>query len=137
MKLQLNHLLTQLTRTHLKYVRCIKPSTNLTIIEPSFVKYQLNYHRILDYYKVYKFCHVKRFNFNQFLRRYKLLSLKTWPNCAGCHDDKFNVCTLMGDLCFVGGRDFVVGRGGIFLKREEIVSFFYKNCCHDDNFFNP
>jgi myosin heavy subunit len=107
-----------LSKTRISSVKCVRPNVHgdRNKLESSYVRYQIERHRVVDYLKVIKSSYIYSFTLESFLQRYKLLSLKTWPKINANKDLVENAFELLSDLCFEFGNDYVIGKHFIFFK---------------------
>ncbi|KDR19422.1 hypothetical protein L798_06196, partial [Zootermopsis nevadensis] len=102
------------------YVRCIKPNElkQPRIFEMALVQHQVRYLGLIETVRVRRsgFCY--RLPYQQFLSRYKMLSLHTWPNWQGPPVE--GVSYLIRDLPIPSG-EFAFGRTKVFVRSPRTV----------------
>lgn len=96
------------------YIRCIKPndSKQAGIFDVQLVKHQVTYLGLMENLRVRRAGFAYRRLYSLFLRRYKCLSPKTWPNYHG--DEKEGVQILINEL----GYDPEEYRMGKYVKKQ-------------------
>ncbi|ODM90014.1 Unconventional myosin-Ia [Orchesella cincta] len=134
MELSLKNLFQKTNTKHIYYIRCLKPNelSQPEVCESALLKHQVKYHRLIDFVRVYREGFTYNFGAFEFLERYKLLSLNTWPNWRLSSDPKLAIQVLMKDLQMKEGLDFCFGGGSsvsnvgdnlkVYVKGQRIVS---------------
>ncbi|XP_039290294.1 unconventional myosin-Ia isoform X3 [Nilaparvata lugens] len=119
-KVALSGLLRNVSAKTAHYVRCIKPNElkQPRIFEMALVQHQVRYLGLLETVRVRRcgFCH--RLGYTQFLARYKMLSLQTWPSWEGAPVE--GVSYLIRDLPIPSG-EFAFGRTKLFIRSPRSV----------------
>jgi len=101
------------------YIRCIKPNTNKRSGEwnDALCIGQIKYLGLFENVKVRRAGYAFRLPYGPFLRRYKMLSEKTWPSFKG--DEKEGCKIILSDI---GVKDdWALGTTKIFIKSPESV----------------
>ncbi|XP_065207437.1 unconventional myosin-Ia [Planococcus citri] len=82
-KIALNGIFRNLNNRRLYYVKCLKPNEikEPNIFEMNVVLQQIRCQRIIETVRLRRSGFAFRLSHSQFLNRYKMLSLKTWPYC--------------------------------------------------------
>ncbi|CAL8068334.1 unnamed protein product [Orchesella dallaii] len=133
MELSLKNLFQKTNTKHIYYIRCLKPNelSQPEVCETALLKHQVKYHRLIDFVRVYREGFTYNFGAFEFLERYKLLSLNTWPNWRLSSDVKLGIQVLMKDLQMKESLDYCFGGGGsvggsenlkVYVKGQRIVS---------------
>ncbi|GLH07217.1 Unconventional myosin IC [Gryllus bimaculatus] len=119
-KVSLTALARSLAGRHAHYIRCIKPNElkQPRIFELALVQHQVRYLGLVETVRVRRagFCH--RLPYMQFLERYKMLSLRTWPSWPGTPVE--GVSYLVRDLPIPSG-EFAFGRTKLFMRSPRTV----------------
>ncbi|XP_033606436.1 unconventional myosin-Ia isoform X2 [Cryptotermes secundus] len=119
-KISISALIRNLSCKHPHYVRCIKPNElkQPRIFEMALVQHQVRYLGLIETVRVRRsgFCY--RLPYQQFLSRYKMLSLHTWPNWQGPPVE--GVSYLIRDLPIPSG-EFAFGRTKVFVRSPRTV----------------
>lgn len=116
---QMQQLMESLMACTPHYIRCIKPNTNKRPGEwnDALCISQIKYLGLFENVRVRRAGYAFRLTYGQFLRRYKMLSSKTWPTYKG--DEKEGCKIILTDL---GVRDdWAFGTSKIFIKSPETV----------------
>lgn len=105
------------------YIRCLKPNelSQPEVCESALLKHQVRYHRLIDFLRVYRDGFTYNLGAFEFLERYKLLSLNTWPNWRHPQEIRLGIQVLMKDLQMKEGLDWCFG-GGILLHQHHSSS---------------
>lgn len=95
------------------YIRCLKPNelSQPEVCESALLKHQVRYHRLIDFVRVYRDGFTYNLGAFEFLERYKLLSLNTWPNWRHPQEIRLGIQVLMKDLQMKEGLDWCFGGG--------------------------
>ncbi|KAJ9580439.1 hypothetical protein L9F63_024375, partial [Diploptera punctata] len=116
-KISIGALMRNLSCKQPHYVRCIKPNElkQPRIFEMALVQHQS---KLIETVRVRRsgFCY--RLPYQQFLSRYKMLSLHTWPNWQGPSVE--GVSYLIRDLPIPSG-EFAFGRTKVFVRSPRTV----------------
>ncbi|PSN37292.1 Unconventional myosin-Ib [Blattella germanica] len=119
-KISIGALVRNLSCKQPHYVRCIKPNElkQPRIFEMALVQHQVRYLGLIETVRVRRsgFCY--RLPYQQFLSRYKMLSLHTWPNWQGPPVE--GVSYLIRDLPIPSG-EFSFGRTKVFVRSPRTV----------------
>nr|XP_018907050.1 PREDICTED: unconventional myosin-Ia isoform X2 [Bemisia tabaci] len=119
-RVSLNSLVHNLSSKQAYYVRCIKPNNHKRprCFDSSLVQHQVRYLGLLETVKVRRsgFCY--RLPYLQFLERYKMLCLDTWPNFSGPVVEGVNY--ILRDLPIPNG-EFAFGQNKIFVRSPRSV----------------
>ncbi|GFG33445.1 hypothetical protein Cfor_10035, partial [Coptotermes formosanus] len=119
-KISISALIRNLSCKQPHYVRCIKPNElkQPRIFEMALVQHQVRYLGLIETVRVRRsgFCY--RLSYQQFLSRYKMLSLHTWPNWQGPPVE--GVSYLIRDLPIPSG-EFAFGRTKVFVRSPRTV----------------
>ncbi|KAJ4450178.1 hypothetical protein ANN_01585 [Periplaneta americana] len=119
-KISISALVRNLSCKQPHYVRCIKPNElkQPRIFEMALVQHQVRYLGLIETVRVRRsgFCY--RLPYQQFLSRYKMLSLHTWPNWQGPPVE--GVSYLIRDLPIPSG-EFAFGRTKVFVRSPRTV----------------
>ncbi|XP_075231362.1 myosin 95E [Lycorma delicatula] len=119
-KISIGGLVRNLSSKTPHYIRCIKPNElkQPRIFEMALVQHQVRYLGLLETVRVRRcgFCH--RLGYTQFLLRYKMLSLQTWPSWDGPPVE--GVSYLLRDLPIPNG-EFAFGRTKLFIRSPRSV----------------
>ncbi|XP_066996441.1 unconventional myosin-Ia [Anabrus simplex] len=119
-KISISALMRNLSCKHPHYVRCIKPNElkQPRIFEMALVQHQVRYLGLVETVRVRRagFCY--RLPYQQFLARYKMLSLHTWPSWRGVPVE--GVSYLIRDLPIPSG-EFAFGRTKLFMRSPRTV----------------
>uniref|UniRef100_A0A1B6DCA7 Myosin motor domain-containing protein n=4 Tax=Clastoptera arizonana TaxID=38151 RepID=A0A1B6DCA7_9HEMI len=119
-KIAIDGLVRNISSKQPHYVRCIKPNElkQPRIFEMALVQHQVRYLGLLETVRVRRcgFCY--RLSYSQFLSRYKMLSLQTWPCWLGTPVE--GVSYLIKDLP-IPGAEFAFGRTKLFVRSPRSV----------------
>jgi len=115
---QMSSLMDSLRACTPHYIRCIKPNTNKRGGEwnQELTANQIKYLGLLENVRVRRAGYAFRLPYGQFLRRYKMLSAKTWPLYRG---DEKEGCKLL--ISEVQINDAAFGTTKLFVKSPETV----------------
>ncbi|XP_046683556.1 LOW QUALITY PROTEIN: unconventional myosin-Ib-like [Homalodisca vitripennis] len=119
-KIAIQGLIRNLTTKQPHYVRCIKPNElkQPRIFEMALVQHQVRYLGLLETVRVRRCGFCFRLSYSQFLARYKMLSLQTWPCWLGTAVE--GVSYLLRDLP-IPPAEFAFGRTKIFVRSPRSV----------------
>jgi myosin-1 len=103
------------------YVRCIKPNEQKSpvMFDEVRVKHQVAYLGLLENVRVRRAGFAYRMPYERFLRRYKMLSPRTWPNFRG-GTDKDGCKVLIDENQFTG--DVKYGKTKIFVRSPQTIA---------------
>ncbi|XP_054257245.1 unconventional myosin-Ib-like, partial [Macrosteles quadrilineatus] len=119
-KIAIQGLVRNLTTKQPHYVRCIKPNElkQPRIFEMALVQHQVRYLGLLETVRLRRCGFCFRLTYTQFLTRYKMLSLQTWPCWVGTPVE--GVSYLLRDLP-IPPAEFAFGRSKIFVRSPRSV----------------
>jgi myosin-1 len=114
-KNSLNNLMDILVSKEPSYIRCIKPNDiqGPNSFDKEIIRHQVKYLGLMENLRVRRAGFAYRRDYEAFLKRYKCLSKKTWPNWQGSAKD--GVQTLVKDLNY-GPDDYRMGNTKIFIR---------------------
>ncbi|KAH6930555.1 hypothetical protein HPB50_014721 [Hyalomma asiaticum] len=131
-KISIGALVKNLQAKTPNYVRCIKASPNELkqpmIFEMALVQHQVRYLGLLENLRVRRAGFAFRQDYVAFLERYKLLSVRTWPQWTGLPIE--GVTLLLRDLP-IRPSEYVFGRTKIFIKSHRTRGRGEKLCRED------
>lgn len=119
-KISIGALVKNLQAKTPNYVRCIKPNElkQPMIFEMALVQHQVRYLGLMENLKVRRAGFAFRQEYEAFLERYKLLSMRTWPHWRGLPAE--GVTLLLRDLP-IHPSEYVFGRTKLFIKNPRTV----------------
>lgn len=120
LKVSINTLVKTLTSRQAHYVRCIKPNElkQPRIFEMALVQHQIRYLNLMETVQVWRLGFCYKLTYAQFLNRYKMLSLHTWPHWRGTPFE--GVSYLVRSLP-IPSAEFTFGRTKIFVRSPRTV----------------
>lgn len=131
-KISIGALMKNIQSKQLNFIKCIKPNQlkEPQVFEMSLVQHQIRYQLLLESAKLRKAGYFYRQDYENFLKRYKMLSPNTWPKWNGACIEGINV--LLKDLPFFS-TEYAFGRSKIFIKNLKTVKTHFFNYY---NYFN-
>lgn len=119
-KISIGALVKNLQAKTPNYVRCIKPNElkQPMIFEMALVQHQVRYLGLMENLKVRRAGFAFRQEYEAFLERYKLLSMRTWPHWTGLAAE--GVTLLLRDLP-IHPSEYIFGRTKLFIKNPRTV----------------
>ncbi|KAK2150781.1 hypothetical protein LSH36_389g00009 [Paralvinella palmiformis] len=105
------------------YIRCIKPNENKipSEFDTELVKHQVRYLGLLENVRVRRAGYAYRQNYQQFLYRYKMLCVHTWPNWRGSGEK--GVQTMLSYLR-LNPDEYAFGATKIFIRNPRTLFWF-------------
>ncbi|XP_054168663.1 unconventional myosin-Id-like [Oppia nitens] len=103
------------------YVRCIKPNEQKSpvMFDEERVRHQVAYLGLLENVRVRRAGFAYRMTYERFLRRYKMLSARTWPNFRS-GNDKDGCRVLIDENRFT--NDVKYGKTKIFVRSPQTIA---------------
>lgn len=119
-KISIGALVKNLQAKTPNYVRCIKPNElkQPMIFEMALVQHQVRYLGLMENLRVRRAGFAFSQDYVEFLERYKLLSVRTWPQWTGLPAE--GVTLLLRDLP-IHPSEYLFGRTKIFIKSHRTV----------------
>lgn len=118
-KTSMNELIENLKLKVPFYVRCIKPNSDKSPskFDESIVAHQVEYLGLLENVRVRRAGFAYRTNYERFVKRYKMISNKTWPNFNG--EYKLSCQIIINDKHFT--NDVKYGQTKIFIRSPQTI----------------
>uniref|UniRef100_T1IUX4 Myosin motor domain-containing protein n=1 Tax=Strigamia maritima TaxID=126957 RepID=T1IUX4_STRMM len=119
-KISIGALMKNLQSKCPNYIRCVKPNElkQPRIFEMALVQHQVRYLGLVENVRVRRAGYAYRQSYDQFLARYKVLSLHTWPSWRGLAAE--GVTYLLRDLP-IPPSEFAFGRSKLFIKNPRTL----------------
>ncbi|KAK4881521.1 hypothetical protein RN001_004840 [Aquatica leii] len=116
----LTSLLNSLSNRQIHYIRCLKPNEmkQPRIFEMALVQHQVRYLGLVPTVQVWRSGYCYRLPFAQFLCRYKMLCVHTWPRWRGSPVE--GVSLLIRSLP-IPSAEFTFGRTKLFVRSPRTV----------------
>jgi len=119
-KTQVSALVETLMSCHPHYIRCVRPNAQKApkLMEEGLTMNQVRYLGLVENVRVRRAGYAYRQTFDKFLRRFKLLSKRTWPSWQGSAQDG---CRAILAELKVADANFACGKTKIFIRQPQIL----------------
>ncbi|RZC34920.1 unconventional myosin-Ia, partial [Asbolus verrucosus] len=120
LQVSLNSLLKCLPSRQVHYIRCLKPNEmkQPRILEMALVQHQVRYLGLIPTVQVWRAGYCYRLAYLQFLYRYKMICVNTWPRWRGSPIE--GVSVLLRSLP-IPSAEFTFGRNKLFVRSPRTV----------------
>lgn len=120
LQVSLNSLLKCLSSRQIHYIRCIKPNEmkQARILEMALIQHQVRYLGLIPTVQIWRAGHCYRLSYPQFLSRYKVICVNTWPRWRGSPIE--GVSLLLRSLP-IPSAEFTFGRTKLFVRSPRTV----------------
>ena len=108
------------------YIRCIKPNEDkrAKVFDKTLVRNQVRYLGLLENVRVRRAGFAHRQTYSDFVARYKMLSVATWPKSALSDSDStkaiLDECCVPGEECAFGSSKIFIRAPNVLFKIEEM-----------------
>lgn len=127
-KISISALLKNIQSKQLNFIKCIKPNALKApqVFDTALVQHQVRCQLLLEISHLRKAGYWYREDYDSFLKRYKMLSPSTWPQCQAC-SSLDNVSLLIKELP-IPPSEYAFGKSKIFIKSLSTVSLKQIEC---------
>lgn len=120
-KASMNELIDNLKQKVPFYVRCIKPNADKSPskFDDQVVSHQVEYLGLVENVRVRRAGFAYRAEYDRFLKRYKMISGKTWPNYYGGGGNQMACREIVNEKGFDG--DVKYGKSKLFIRSPQTI----------------
>lgn len=120
-KASMNELIDNLKQKVPFYVRCIKPNADKSPskFDEQVVSHQVEYLGLVENVRVRRAGFAYRAEYDRFLKRYKMISGKTWPNYYGSGGSQMACREIVNEKGFDG--DVKYGKTKLFIRSPQTI----------------
>ncbi|XP_063930760.1 unconventional myosin-Ib [Zophobas morio] len=120
LQVSLSSLLKSLNSRQIHYIRCLKPNEmkQPRILEMALIQHQVRYLSLIPTVQIWRSGYCYRLAYPQFLCRYKMICVNTWPRWRGSPIE--GVSVLLRSLP-IPSAEFTFGRNKLFVRSPRTV----------------
>ena len=120
-KTSMNELIENLKKKTPFYIRCIKPNSEKSPskFDENVVSHQVEYLGLVENVRVRRAGFAYRAEYDRFLKRYKMISGKTWPNYYGGGGNQMACREIINEKGF--DKDVKYGKTKIFIRSPQTL----------------
>lgn len=120
-KTSMHELIENLKRKVPFYIRCIKPNAEKSPskFDEQIVDHQVEYLGLVENVRVRRAGFAYRADYDRFLKRYKMISGKTWPNYYGGGGNQMACREIINEKSFNGDSKY--GKTKIFIRSPQTI----------------